>query len=52
LYLELGDETTPLGSVAQRVGRKLVWDAEGLRASNVSSADKLIQPEYRSGWQL
>jgi predicted dehydrogenase len=45
-------ETILLGNVAQRVGRKLVWDAAGLRASNVPSADKLIQPEYRSEWQL
>jgi predicted dehydrogenase len=44
-------ETILLGNVAQRVGRKLVWDAAGLRASNVPSADKLIQPEYRTGWQ-
>ena len=45
-------ETILLGNVAQRVGRKLVWDSAGLRASNVSSADKLIQPDYRNGWQL
>jgi predicted dehydrogenase len=45
-------EAILLGNVAQRVGRKLVWDAAALRASNVASADKLIQPEYRSGWPL
>lgn len=45
-------EAILLGNVAQRLGRKLVWDAAGLRASNVASADKLIQPEYRTGWPL
>jgi len=45
-------ETILLGNVAQRAGRKLAWDAPALRASNVASADKLIQPEYRSGWAL
>jgi predicted dehydrogenase len=45
-------ETILLGNVAQRAGRKLVWDAAALRASNVASADKLIRPEYRSGWVL
>ena len=45
-------EAILLGNVAQRAGRKLVWDAAGLRASNVASADKLIRPEYRSAWPL
>jgi predicted dehydrogenase len=43
-------EAILLANVAQRAGRKLVWDAARLRASNIASADKLIQPEYRSGW--
>jgi hypothetical protein len=45
-------EAILLANVARRSGRKLVWDAAGLRASNVASTDKLIQPEYRSGWPL
>jgi predicted dehydrogenase len=45
-------EAILLGNVAERAGKKLVWDAAALGAANAPSAGKLIRPEYRSGWEL
>jgi len=38
--------------VAQRVGKKLDWDPENLRARNAPEADPFIRGEYRPGWSL
>jgi len=38
--------------VACRVGRKLEWDAENLKAPNCPEADRHIRKEYRQGWVL
>lgn len=45
-------EANHLGNVAYRVGKKLEWDAENLKAVNAPEADRLIRREYRKGWQL
>lgn len=45
-------EANHLGNVAYRVGKKLEWDAQALRATNAPEADPLIRREYRSGWSL
>ena len=45
-------EANHLGNVAYRVGKKLEWDAQSLRATNAPEADPLIRREYRSGWSL
>ncbi len=45
-------ETVLLGTVAHRVGRKLVWDAENLKAVGCPEADRFIRKTYREGWQL
>jgi predicted dehydrogenase len=45
-------EANHLGNVAYRVGKKLQWDPDDLRASNAPEADSLIRREYRKGWQL
>ena len=45
-------EANHLGNVAYRVGKKLEWDAENLRATNAPEADRLIRREYRKGWEL
>ncbi len=45
-------EANHLGNVAYRLGKKLEWDAEALRATNAPEADNLIQREYRKGWSL
>jgi predicted dehydrogenase len=41
-----------LGNVAYRVGKKLEWDAEKLKATNCSEADAFIRRDYRKGWTL
>lgn len=45
-------EANHLGNVAYRVGKKLEWDAENLKATNAPEAEPLIHREYRAGWKL
>ena len=45
-------EANHLGNVAYRLGKKLFWDAEKMRATNAPEADRLIRREYRAGWEL
>ena len=45
-------ETVLLGNVAYRAGKKLVWDAQHLKAENCSEADAFLKREYRKGWTL
>jgi hypothetical protein len=45
-------EANHLGNVAYRVGQKLEWDAEGLRATNAPEAELLLRRPYRKGWKL
>jgi len=45
-------ETVLLGNVSYRVGSKLEWDAENLKATNCPEADKLLRRVYREGWTL
>ncbi len=45
-------ETVLLGNVAYRTGRKIVWDAASLKATNAPEADRFIRPEYHNGWKL
>jgi predicted dehydrogenase len=45
-------ETILLGTVAYRVGQKLEWDAESLKARNCPEADRHLRRDYRPGWTL
>jgi predicted dehydrogenase len=45
-------ETALLGNVAYRVGRKLEWDFEKMKATNCPEADRYIQHHYRKGWEI
>lgn len=45
-------EAVLLGNVAFRVGQKLDWDAQSLRATNCPAADKFIRKKYRPGWEV
>lgn len=45
-------ESNHLGNVAFRAGKKLVWDANKIKATNCPEADSLIKREYRKGWDL
>ena len=41
-----------LALVAYRAGRKLEWDASGLKASNCAEAESFVRKTYREGWVL
>ena len=43
-------EANHLGNVAHRAGKKLIWDAEKMKATNAPEADPFISREYRKGW--
>lgn len=45
-------EAVLLGNVAYRTGKKLEWDPEALKATNVPEAEQYIQHKYREGWTL
>ncbi|MFN0206581.1 MAG: Gfo/Idh/MocA family protein [Planctomycetota bacterium] len=45
-------ETVLLGVASYRLGKRIEWDAENLRAKNLAGADKFIRESYRSGWSL
>jgi predicted dehydrogenase len=45
-------EANHLGNVAYRAGKKLVWDAAKVRATNAPEADQYLRREYRKGWEL
>ncbi len=43
-------EATCLATVAIQTGKKLMWDKENMRITNVEEANKLLKREYRPGW--
>ncbi len=45
-------EANHLGNLAYRLGRRLEWDANAMKATNCPEADSLIRKTYRTGWQL
>jgi hypothetical protein len=45
-------EANHLGNVAYRVGKKIQWDPEQLKATNAPEAGPYIRREYREGWRL
>ena len=45
-------EANHLGNVAYRAGKKLLWDARQLRATNAPEVDAWIRRPYRKGWKL
>jgi hypothetical protein len=44
-------EANHLGNVAYRVGRKIEWDPQTLKATNAPEADQYIRRPYRKGWE-
>ena len=45
-------ETLLLGNVATLVGQRLEWDRPNLKVVNSESAQKLVSPDRRAGWEL
>src|ERR1017187_3197367 len=44
-------EAVNLYAIALRTGRKLQWDAEGMKITNLPDANKHLSREYRKGWE-
>jgi predicted dehydrogenase len=45
-------ENNLLGAVAFRVGKKLTWDSEAMKAVGCPEADALLRRPYREGWEI
>ncbi len=45
-------ETILLGNIAMRMGRRLEWDGENMRFTNVPEADEFVSKTYREGWRI
>ena len=45
-------ETILLGAVALRTGKKIMYDAENMKITNLPEANKYLYREYRKGWEL
>ena len=53
--IEFGCEMTEmalLGALALRTGKVLQWDAAAMQVTNDQQADSLVDPPYRTGWEL
>jgi predicted dehydrogenase len=45
-------ETVLLGNVAFRLGKKIEWDSQSLKAVGEPAADEFIRRTYRAGWEV
>jgi hypothetical protein len=45
-------ETTLLGNIAIRTGKKLYWDAQNMKITNIPEANEFLHRPYRQGWVL
>jgi hypothetical protein len=45
-------ETILLGAVALRAGKKVEYDSENMKITNIPEANKYLVREYRKGWEL
>jgi hypothetical protein len=52
LYSAPVTETILLGGVALRAGKRVEYDAENMKITNVPEANKFLFREYRKGWEL
>jgi predicted dehydrogenase len=50
-YSSLLTEIVLLGNLAIRVGKRVTWDSEKLRAIDLAAADPFIRRTYRKGWE-
>jgi len=45
-------EITLLGVASLRLGKKIQWDAAGMKAKGLGEADAILKEPYRPGWEL
>jgi predicted dehydrogenase len=41
-----------VGYLAQRLGKRIEWDAKAMKAKGLPEADKFIHPQFRKGWKI
>jgi predicted dehydrogenase len=41
-----------VGLLAVRMGQRIEWDAEQMKATGCPEADPFIRPQFRSGWEI
>lgn len=52
LYTGPVTETILLGGVALRAGKKVDYDSQNMKITNIPDANKFLIREYRKGWEL
>lgn len=52
LYTGPVTETILLGAVALRAGKKVDYDSQNMKITNIPDANKYLVREYRKGWEL
>lgn len=52
MYAAMLTESVLLGTIAQKVGGRIEYDAKNMKITNNPAADALITKEYRSGWDF
>jgi hypothetical protein len=45
-------ETVLLGNLAIRAGKRIEWDAQRMRVTNVEEANRYVKEAYQNGWVL
>jgi predicted dehydrogenase len=45
-------DAVALGTVSLRAGKKVVFDSENMKITNLPEANKYLMREYRKGWEL
>jgi predicted dehydrogenase len=45
-------ESILMGSIALRLGEKLLWDGPNMKCTNVAKANDFVKTSYRDGWSL
>jgi predicted dehydrogenase len=45
-------ETVLLGNIAIRTGKRIEWDGQNMKITNVPEANELLGRKYREGWTL
>jgi len=45
-------DAVTLGTVSLRAGKKVLFDSENMKITNIPDANKYLYREYRKGWEL
>jgi predicted dehydrogenase len=45
-------ETVLLGSIVQRLGKRIEWDAAAMKITNIPEANQFVRAARRPGWEL